>query len=193
MNNQSNEKRDTYQFKTGSEKHWSDGGEIGTLITDITHSQAITIGYGLALVKQHEVRAAKVTGYENLTERNAAGETLGNGIYLQVSGAASYLNPPPPAQWETITEESFTRVNSDSYGNPRYVIHYTNFITDKDRESYDKTNTPRPDWYAVALKRAKKIGGGKFNNKQYGGGIVFQSYNIATDVTRIQELVKSFE
>jgi hypothetical protein len=27
------------------------------------------------------------------------------------------------------------------------------------------------------LKRARKIGGKKFHNKQFGGGIVFQSYS----------------
>lgn len=184
--------RNSYQFKTGK-NGWGDGNEVGTLIHKITHTQAITIGYGLAIVNNHGVRTAKVTGYDNLAERNAAGETLGNGIYLELDNAAGYLNPPPPTASEQITEESFTRVNHDSFGNSRYVIHYTNFITDKDRESYDKTATPRPDWYAIALKRAKKIGGRKFNNKQYGGGIIFQSNNIPTDVQRVKEIVKSFE
>lgn len=56
----------------------------------------------------------------------------------------------------------FTRVNSDMYGNPRYVCHFTNISSD----------------YKTALKLANKIGGRKFNNKQYSGGIVFQSYNL---------------
>jgi len=34
------------------------------------------------------------------------------------------------------------------------------------------------DNYARALFLANQIGGRKFHNKQYGGGIVFQSYNI---------------
>lgn len=57
---------------------------------------------------------------------------------------------------------NWTRINNNVNGNPRYVCHY-----------FDIANT-----YEEALKTAKKIGGKKFNNKQYGGGIVFQSYNI---------------
>lgn len=55
----------------------------------------------------------------------------------------------------------FTRVNSDSFGNPRYVCHFLNLSDD----------------YQRAIKIANSIGGRKFNNKQYGGGLVFQSYN----------------
>lgn len=32
--------------------------------------------------------------------------------------------------------------------------------------------------YAYAVANAKKIGGKKYHTKNYGGGIVFQSYNI---------------
>lgn len=64
---------------------------------------------------------------------------------------------------QQITASNFSRITNDTNGNPRYVIHYLN--VDRD---YDK-----------ALKIAKKIGGKKFHNNQYGGGIVFQSYNIS--------------
>lgn len=87
-----------------------------------------------------------------------------------------------------LTPESitFTRVNNDVNGNPRYVCHYLNLITRED--------TMRPDYamgndYGIALKRAKKIGGRKFHNKQYGGGIVFQSYNIRATAEAICKLV----
>lgn len=62
----------------------------------------------------------------------------------------------------------FTRVNSDSNGNSRHVCHFLEFlgIADQDLTLDQK--------YAVALKRAATIGGRKFHNKQYGGGIVFQ-------------------
>lgn len=66
----------------------------------------------------------------------------------------------------------FTRINNDINGNPRYVCHFLNFINDKD------VFTSIDERYSLALKRAKKLGGRKFHNKQYGGGIVFQSYNI---------------
>jgi len=76
----------------------------------------------------------------------------------------------------------FTRVNNDTNGNPRYVCHYLNFI---------KSNEVEPNQYIIAINRAKKIGGKKFHNKQYGGGIVFQSYNIESTEKDILELMKT--
>lgn len=70
------------------------------------------------------------------------------------------------------TQIEFTRVNNDVNGNPRYVCHYANLLTDADY-NLDISNR-----YSAALKNAKQFGGKKFHNKQYGGGIVFQSYNI---------------
>ena len=73
----------------------------------------------------------------------------------------------------------FTRVNSDINGNPRYVCHFLNFIKDDEKASYE-----------VAIKRANKLGGRKFHNKQYGGGLVFQCYNIDDLEKRIVESLK---
>lgn len=66
----------------------------------------------------------------------------------------------------------FTRINSDSNGNPRYVCHYLSFSDD----------------YSRAVKLANSIGGRKFHNKQYGGGIVFQEYNTNDLEKKILEL-----
>jgi hypothetical protein len=55
----------------------------------------------------------------------------------------------------------FTQINNDSNGNPRYVVHYLQLA-----DNYDR-----------ALYLSRQLGGRKFHNKQYGGGIVFQSYN----------------
>jgi hypothetical protein len=60
----------------------------------------------------------------------------------------------------------FTRINNDLNGNPRYVIHFLQLS----------------DSYERALYLARQLGGKKFHNKQYGGGIVFQSYN--TDILK---------
>jgi hypothetical protein len=74
---------------------------------------------------------------------------------------------------ETVTPTIFfTRVNSDVYGNPRYVCHFLNIA----------------DNYAAAIKIANSIGGRKFHNKQYGGGIVFQSYNLQNLSDKINEI-----
>lgn len=71
-----------------------------------------------------------------------------------------------------ITENSFKRVNNDVNGNPRYVFHFLELA----------------DNYSEALKIAKKIGGKKFHNKQFGGGIVIQSYNLRNDIEDINNL-----
>lgn len=70
-------------------------------------------------------------------------------------------------------EVVFTRVNNDINGNPRYVCHFTRISLGGLREE-DTIQTR----YEKALLKAKAFGGRKFHNKQYGGGIVFQSYNL---------------
>jgi hypothetical protein len=85
------EKTDTYQFKTRV-GGWHEGKKIGVLISDITHAQSITIGYGLSVIMKREIRTAKVTGYENLQARNDRGETLGNGSYLHYNNAKRYFS-----------------------------------------------------------------------------------------------------
>jgi hypothetical protein len=79
--------------------------------------------------------------------------------------------------------ENFTRVNNDVYGNPRYAIHFMDVLNTEERMAI-----PFPKMYEYALKKAKKIGGKKFDNKQYGGGIVFQSYNLENTWKKIQDL-----
>ena len=68
----------------------------------------------------------------------------------------------------------FTRVNNDMNGNPRFVVHYLQLA----------------DTYERALYLGRKLGGRKFHNKQYGGGIAFQSYNtdqLAEKIKAIKE------
>lgn len=83
-----------------------------------------------------------------------------------------------------IARESLTRIKNDGNGNPRFVIHFLNFIT-----RAEKCAPFRGDLYEVALKRSRKLGGRKFHNKQYGGGIAFQSYNTDNLLDRIQVLM----
>lgn len=65
----------------------------------------------------------------------------------------------------------FTRVNNDTNGNPRYVVHFLDFLKDEDKElNFEES-------YNLAYKRAKEIGGKKYKGKDFGGGFVFQSYN----------------
>lgn len=83
----------------------------------------------------------------------------------------------------------FIRVNNDKNGNPRYVCHFYNLLTDaqkNDRTGFDFVEKQ----YAQALHNAKRIGGEKFHNKQYGGGIVFQSFDIKELKDSILNLLK---
>lgn len=75
----------------------------------------------------------------------------------------------------------FTRINNDVNGNPRYVVHFLAFKPDGAE--------PGTFTYDDALKVARRIGGRKFHNKQYGGGIVFQSYctdELADAITEVR-------
>lgn len=92
---------------------------------------------------------------------------------------------------------NFTRINNDVNGNPRYVCHYTNLVTTDENakclaDQKAGLNSSFIDAaYNLAVTKAKAIGGKRFHNKQYGGGIVFQSYNIAETEKQIKELLNA--
>jgi hypothetical protein len=73
----------------------------------------------------------------------------------------------------------FTRVKSDINGNPRYVVHFLECCP----ESY------KSDTYNKTCKLMNRIGGRKYNTKSYGGGVVFQSYNLDDLQKHIEELI----
>ncbi len=99
---------------------------------------------------------------------------------------------------KTETTIDFTRVNNDVNGNPRYVCHFHAFTNDSDREQAlaeqkaGLSSSFIDSMYRTALRRAKQLGGKKFHNKQYGGGIVFQSYNIGELEKRILEIKERY-
>ena len=82
----------------------------------------------------------------------------------------------------------FTSVKNDIYGNPRYVCHYANFLTEVDKDIQGVTNR-----YNLALSRSRRFGGKKFDNKQYGGGILFQEYCLESLEKRILKYLKQVE
>ena len=70
----------------------------------------------------------------------------------------------PETQTTTVDGKviKYWRINNDANGNPRYVVHYSSIAPT----------------YEAAIEKARKIGGKKYNAKWFGGGIVFQSYNV---------------
>jgi len=102
------------------------------------------------------------------------------------------------------TKIEFTRVNNDVNGNPRYVCHFLSIpLTEQEREECKNPKQKNDKYglvikdnrfpiereYELAVRKANSIGGRKFHNKQYGGGIVFQSYNIAETEKQILNLI----
>ena len=83
-----------------------------------------------------------------------------------------------------MNTQDFDRVNNDVNGNPRYVIHFLQCVPAY-AQDFDISAK-----YDAALYVMKKAGGKKFHNKQYGGGIVFVSYNLDNTIKAIQEALK---
>lgn len=85
----------------------------------------------------------------------------------------------------------FTRIKNDVNGNPRYVVHFLALLSDKEQQEIRSKARPFEsvnDMYAYAVKKANKIGGKKYRGKDFGGGIVLQSYNIQDTENKINEL-----
>jgi diaminopimelate decarboxylase len=86
-----------------------------------------------------------------------------------------------------MEENDFIKIKNDGNGNPRYAIHFLRFCNDRD-------GTPISEQYQNVLNLSKKLklGGHKFQNKQYGGGWVFQSYNLGHTVIFLNEKINAY-
>ena len=80
------------------------------------------------------------------------------------------------------------RQSLDANGNPRYAIHFNHMFSDKEYSEQILRSESVEERYVKAVFRAKKIGGKRFHNKQFGGGIIFQSYNNRTLAEKIVSL-----
>ena len=78
---------------------------------------------------------------------------------------------------------TFTRIKNDVNGNPRYVCHF--LVLDVHGHESGIRLTDR---YVIACKLANTIGGRKYRNKSYGGGIVFQSYAVGETMHAINRV-----
>ena len=76
---------------------------------------------------------------------------------------------------ETVNGITFYRVNSDISGNPRYVVHFLNVLPKRVCEDCNMTIAAK---YALAINLSHEWGGAKYRGKDFGGGIVVQSYNL---------------
>ena len=78
----------------------------------------------------------------------------------------------------------FTRVNNDFCGNPRFVTHFYSFLNEDEQTLSN---------YNLAVKRANKLGGKKYRGSDFGGGIVFQSYDTDRLKKFITEMLESIK
>jgi hypothetical protein len=83
------------------------------------------------------------------------------------------------------------KVSHDSNGNPRWVVHFLDLLTRAERdEAHAEANARSVLTFGTevmmekALAKAHKVGGIKYRAKWFGGGIVFQSYNIKSDIAQ---------
>ena len=76
----------------------------------------------------------------------------------------------------------FTRVNNDFCGNPLYVAHFFSFLNEDEQTLSN---------YNLAVKRAKKLGGKLYRGKDFGGGLVFQGWNLDGLRKRITDMLES--
>ena len=105
---------------------------------------------------------------------------------------------------ETLTvlnnEVNAYRVDNDINGNPRYVIHFLDLLTEDEQVRVDNETKALREKYPnqwissidrlfdAALAKARKIGGVKYRAKWFGGGIVVQSYNLREDLEHLFEV-----
>ena len=85
----------------------------------------------------------------------------------------------------------YKRVNNDINGNPRYVSHFLNFLSGVEQEEIRAKAKPFQaisDMYKEATNKARAIGGKVYRGKDFGGGIVIQSYNIEGTIKQIESL-----
>ena len=87
----------------------------------------------------------------------------------------------------------FTQINNDSNGNPRYVCYHIEVLTNDEASTLSfwvNSKNGISERYARAINKAKTIGGKKYHTKDFGGGLVFQSYNIKELEEQVKELAK---
>ena len=79
----------------------------------------------------------------------------------------------------------FDRIKSDINGNSRFVCHFLALEPATPDRRYTLSER-----YDRVLKCARQLGGRRYHNKSYGGGVVFQAYEHQLEdiAARVREL-----
>lgn len=75
------------------------------------------------------------------------------------------------------------RINNDVNGNPRYVVSFLDLLTVSDTNGLNIDQK-----FNLALQKARKVGGKMYRGKDFGGGIVFTSYNLLETINKAKGL-----
>jgi hypothetical protein len=96
---------------------------------------------------------------------------------------------------KTANKIDLKRISWDINGNPRYICHYTDLLSEADKASNPlvsgiiaNTIDSFNNRYKIALKKSRELGGKKYDTKKYNGYIVFQSHNVDELEQQIIEL-----
>lgn len=76
----------------------------------------------------------------------------------------------------------FKRINNDLNGNPRFVFHFLAFLGNE--------SGTIEELYKTAIKKSRTIGGKAYKGKDFGRGIVLQSYDINETIEKIKRLAE---
>lgn len=94
-------------------------------------------------------------------------------------------------KWQNEYEAiEWTQVKNDYSGNPRFVCHFTALYPYQKPNKFDFRGLSEK--YADVLATFRKLGGRKFHNKQYGGGVVFQTYDLVELENQIDAVRKNW-
>lgn len=75
------------------------------------------------------------------------------------------------------------RINNDLNGNPRFVVHFYDLLKEGEGEGLNILEK-----FDLVVKKARKVGGKIYKGKDFGGGIVFQSYDIKTTINKVKSI-----
>lgn len=88
---------------------------------------------------------------------------------------------------------TLTRANNDVNGNPRIVFHWLALRQNAALKQWDNLQPQGQGLtYNLALSLCKSIGGKKYHNQSYGGGIVVTTYNIQSEFDHLDNVVNDF-
>lgn len=93
-------------------------------------------------------------------------------------------------------EVNVKRIKNDVNGNPRYVIHFLTVFYHPVAKAYkDVKNTSNVFYdvgYDIACTIANNAGFKRYHNKMYGGGLVFQSYDVQESLNALESAIENY-